>query len=118
MLTASDAQLVDGMRFFAERMKLVVEPTGCLGFAAAREMAAQLRGKRIGVLDQRRQRRPGALRRAARGLRLRLSLYLGATPKRQSTFFSSLPKFGSLPITQAAPTAPAWNTRPPCGRSQ
>lgn len=31
-------------------MKLVVEPTGCLGFAAAREMKAQLRGKRIGVL--------------------------------------------------------------------
>ena len=50
VLTASDAQLVDAMRFFAERMKLVVEPTGCLGFAAAREMAAQLRGKRIGVL--------------------------------------------------------------------
>jgi threo-3-hydroxy-L-aspartate ammonia-lyase len=50
VLTASDTQLVDAMRFFAERMKLVVEPTGCLGFAAAREMAPQLRGKRIGVL--------------------------------------------------------------------
>ena len=23
------------MRFFAERMKMIVEPTGCLGFAAA-----------------------------------------------------------------------------------
>jgi threonine dehydratase len=50
VLTASDAQLVEAMRFFASRMKLVVEPTGCLGFAAAREMKAQLRGKRIGVL--------------------------------------------------------------------
>jgi threonine dehydratase len=38
------------MRFFAERMKMVVEPTGCLGFAAAREMKAQLKGKRIGVI--------------------------------------------------------------------
>jgi threonine dehydratase len=50
VLTASDAQLVEAMRFFASRMKLVVEPTGCLGFAAAREMKTQLRGKRIGVL--------------------------------------------------------------------
>ncbi|NDZ13782.1 threo-3-hydroxy-L-aspartate ammonia-lyase [Variovorax sp. WS11] len=50
VLTASDAQLVEAMRFFATRMKLVVEPTGCLGFAAAREMNAQLRGLRVGVL--------------------------------------------------------------------
>jgi threonine dehydratase len=50
VLTASDAQLVDGMRFFATRMKLVVEPTGCLGFAAARGMKAALKGQRIGVL--------------------------------------------------------------------
>jgi threonine dehydratase len=50
VLTVSDAQLVEGMRFFAERMKLVVEPTGCLGFAAACAMKAQLQGKRIGVL--------------------------------------------------------------------
>ena len=38
------------MRFFAERMKMVVEPTGCLGFAAAREMKAQLKGQRVGVI--------------------------------------------------------------------
>ena len=50
MLTATDAQLVDCMRFFASRMKLVVEPTGCLGFAAARQMKAQLQGKRVGVI--------------------------------------------------------------------
>ncbi len=31
-------------------MKLVVEPTGCLGFAAARQMKSRLRGKRVGVL--------------------------------------------------------------------
>ena len=50
VFTATDAQLVDCMRFFAERMKMVVEPTGCLGFAAARQMKAQLKGQRIGVL--------------------------------------------------------------------
>ena len=50
VLTVSDAQLVDGMRFFAERMKLVVEPTGCLGIAAARAMKDALKGKRVGVI--------------------------------------------------------------------
>jgi threonine dehydratase len=50
VLTASDAQLVEAMRFFAERMKIVVEPTGCLGFAAARHAGLPLRGKRVGVI--------------------------------------------------------------------
>ncbi|MBI0330217.1 threo-3-hydroxy-L-aspartate ammonia-lyase [Burkholderia plantarii] len=50
ILTASDAELVDCMRFFASRMKMLVEPTGCLGFAAARQMKAQLKGRRVGVL--------------------------------------------------------------------
>lgn len=50
ILTVTDEQLVECMRFFAERMKLVVEPTGCLGLAAARNMKAGLSGKRVGVL--------------------------------------------------------------------
>ena len=50
VLTASDAELVSAMRFFAERMKMVVEPTGCLGFAAARRMNGELAGKRVGVI--------------------------------------------------------------------
>ncbi|PRC90746.1 threo-3-hydroxy-L-aspartate ammonia-lyase [Solimicrobium silvestre] len=50
VLTASDAQLKDCMRFFASRMKLVVEPTGCLGLAAAQSMKEQLRNKRVGVI--------------------------------------------------------------------
>jgi threonine dehydratase len=50
VLTASDAELVDCMRFFATRMKMLVEPTGCLGLAAARGMGAQLKGQRVGVL--------------------------------------------------------------------
>lgn len=50
ILTVSDDQLIACMRFFAERMKMVVEPTGCLGYAAARDMASQLHGKRVGVI--------------------------------------------------------------------
>jgi threo-3-hydroxy-L-aspartate ammonia-lyase len=50
ILTATDAQLVDAMRFFAERMKMVVEPTGCLGFAAACHAGLPLEGKRVGVI--------------------------------------------------------------------
>ena len=50
VLTASDAELVECMRFFAERMKMIVEPTGCLGFAAARRMKAELKGQRVGVI--------------------------------------------------------------------
>jgi threonine dehydratase len=50
ILTATDAQLVDVMRFYASRMKIIVEPTGCLSYAAAREMKDQLRGKKVGIL--------------------------------------------------------------------
>jgi threonine dehydratase len=50
VLTASDAELVECMAFLAARMKLVVEPTGCLGFAAARQMKHALRGQRVGVV--------------------------------------------------------------------
>jgi threonine dehydratase len=50
ILTVSDAQLVGAMRFFMERMKLVVEPTGCLGAAAALEGVLPLRGQRVGVI--------------------------------------------------------------------
>ncbi|WP_175921120.1 threo-3-hydroxy-L-aspartate ammonia-lyase [Burkholderia latens] len=50
ILTATDAELVDCMRFFATRMKIVVEPTGCLSFAAARRMKDELKGKRVGIV--------------------------------------------------------------------
>jgi len=48
--TVSDGQLITTMRFFAERMKQVVEPTGCLAAAAALEGAIDLRGQRVGVI--------------------------------------------------------------------
>ncbi len=50
IVTATDAQLVQAMRFFFERMKLVVEPTGCLGFAGACHAGLPLAGRRVGVL--------------------------------------------------------------------
>jgi threonine dehydratase len=53
IVTASDEELVQAMRFFAERMKIVVEPTGCLGAAALLSRVAglpDLRGRRVGVI--------------------------------------------------------------------
>ncbi|MBN9407738.1 MAG: threo-3-hydroxy-L-aspartate ammonia-lyase [Burkholderiales bacterium] len=50
IVTASDAQLVESMRFYAERMKMVVEPTGCLSLAGARHGGIDLRGQRVGVI--------------------------------------------------------------------
>ncbi|MGH8830639.1 MAG: pyridoxal-phosphate dependent enzyme, partial [Polaromonas sp.] len=53
IVTVSDAQLVEAMRFFAERMKMVVEPTGCLAFAgacAASGVDQAVKGARVGVI--------------------------------------------------------------------
>jgi threonine dehydratase len=50
VLTATDDQLVQCMRFFAERMKMIVEPTGCLGFAGALHGGVAIAGKRVGIV--------------------------------------------------------------------
>lgn len=50
MLTVSDAELVEAMRFVWERMKLVVEPTGVLGLAAALSGRTPIAGRRVGVI--------------------------------------------------------------------
>ena len=50
VLTVPDAALVAAMRFFAERMKMVVEPTGCLGAAAVLDGTFPAEGKRVGVI--------------------------------------------------------------------
>jgi threonine dehydratase len=50
IVTVSDEALVAAMRFFAERMKLVVEPTGCLAAAAAFTGAVPVEGRRVGVI--------------------------------------------------------------------
>ncbi len=50
MVTVSDEDLVRAMRFAWERMKLVVEPTGVLGLAAAFSRKVDVEGKRVGVI--------------------------------------------------------------------
>jgi threonine dehydratase len=43
IVTVSDDQLRTQMRFFAERMKIVVEPTGCLAAAAVMQHVVDVR---------------------------------------------------------------------------
>jgi threonine dehydratase len=50
IVTATDAEIVEAMRFIATRMKLVVEPTGCLAVAALFAGRLDVRGKRVGVV--------------------------------------------------------------------
>ncbi|MDQ2889423.1 MAG: threo-3-hydroxy-L-aspartate ammonia-lyase [Gemmatimonadota bacterium] len=54
IVTVSDDQLRTQMRFFAERMKIVVEPTGCLGAAAVLQHIVNVtrpdRKSRVGVI--------------------------------------------------------------------
>jgi threonine dehydratase len=50
VVTVSDGDLVETMHFFASRMKLVVEPTGCLGAAAVFQKRVDVRGKKVGVV--------------------------------------------------------------------
>lgn len=50
ILTVPDSALIEALRFFAERMKIVVEPTGCLGAAAAMQEVIPVRGLRIGAI--------------------------------------------------------------------
>jgi threonine dehydratase len=50
VLTVSDAQLVDTMRFMLESMKLVVEPTGCLAAAAVLHGLVPARDRKIGIV--------------------------------------------------------------------
>jgi threonine dehydratase len=50
MVTVSDDELVQAMRFVWERMKLVVEPTGVLGLAAAFCGRLEVAGLRVGVV--------------------------------------------------------------------
>ncbi|MGI8510831.1 MAG: threo-3-hydroxy-L-aspartate ammonia-lyase [Gemmatimonadaceae bacterium] len=50
IVTVSDDQLRATMRFFAERMKIVVEPTGCLAAAAVLNRIVDCTGARVGVI--------------------------------------------------------------------
>ena len=48
VVTVTDEQIVDAMRFAFERLKLVIEPSGAVGIAAVR--AGLVGGGRIGVI--------------------------------------------------------------------
>jgi threo-3-hydroxy-L-aspartate ammonia-lyase len=50
ILTVPDPMLVETMRFFVERMKIVVEPTGCLAAAAALNGVVPCAGQRAGII--------------------------------------------------------------------
>src|SRR5262249_21740356 len=50
MTTVDDPALLEAMFYLWERLKLVVEPTGALGAAAALAGAASIRGARVGVV--------------------------------------------------------------------
>ena len=50
ILTVDDGALVDCMRLLASRLKLVVEPTGCLALAGALSRRESLAGQRVGVI--------------------------------------------------------------------
>jgi threo-3-hydroxy-L-aspartate ammonia-lyase len=50
IITVDDAALLRTMFYLWERVKLVVEPTGALGAAAALEGLVDVRGKRVGVV--------------------------------------------------------------------
>ena len=50
IVTVTDDELVEAMRFLWERMKLVVEPTGALATAAVMKGAIDVRAKRVGII--------------------------------------------------------------------
>lgn len=50
IVTVTDAALIEAMAFAAERMKVIVEPTGCLGLAAVLSGTVDVRGQRVGVI--------------------------------------------------------------------
>jgi threonine dehydratase len=50
VVTVSDDELRDAMRFAFERMKLVVEPSGAAGLAALLAGRVDARGKRVGLI--------------------------------------------------------------------
>jgi threo-3-hydroxy-L-aspartate ammonia-lyase len=50
IVTVTDSELVDAMTFFATRMKMVVEPTGCLAAAAVLARKISVTGEKVGIV--------------------------------------------------------------------
>jgi threonine dehydratase len=49
VVTVTDTELCDAMRFAFERLKLVIEPSGAAALAAALTARVDIRGKRVGI---------------------------------------------------------------------
>ncbi len=49
VLTASDPEVVDAMRFAFERLKVVLEPSGACALAALMANAGRFKGRRVGI---------------------------------------------------------------------
>jgi threonine dehydratase len=50
VVTVSEASIVSAMRFIWERMKIIVEPSSAVPFAALMEKKIDIRGKRVGLI--------------------------------------------------------------------
>ena len=50
MVTVSEEQIIAAMFFLWERMKLVIEPTGAVAFAALHAGVLRFPGKRVGIV--------------------------------------------------------------------
>lgn len=50
IITVEDQELIPMMHFFAERMKMIVEPTGCLAAAAVMKKNFPIEGKKVGII--------------------------------------------------------------------
>ena len=48
--TVKDSELIESMKFFAERLKLIVEPTACLGLAGFIKNHENFINKKIGII--------------------------------------------------------------------
>lgn len=50
VVTATDDELLECLRFFAKQMKMIVEPTGCLSLAGLKFGGIDVTGKKCGVI--------------------------------------------------------------------
>lgn len=50
VVTCSEEAMVEAARFFLQRMKIVVEPSGATVLASIRKIADEVRGKRVGMI--------------------------------------------------------------------
>lgn len=50
IITVSDQEIVDAMRLIWERLKMVVEPSGAVPFAALLKIKDEMKGKKIGII--------------------------------------------------------------------